>query len=397
MSDSNYKSLSDEELRQASLEKRLASLDTSFPTLATEVTVPTIEGLLMQMVEKKASDLHIDTFTPPAYRIYGDIAKTLLSPFSMEDILEFVSPYLNSRDREIFELKGSVDFAVELKDLGRFRVNLYSYQKGLGLAFRHIPLKIPALEDLDLPPVLKDIAKYRKGLVIVTGATGSGKSTTLAAIIREINESRPAHILTVEDPIEYVHQNKTCLITHREVGRDATDFADALLAGIREDPDIILVGEMRDQETVRLAIKAAGMGFLVFSTLHTNTATGVIDRMVEIFPPEEQDEIRITLSESFRAAIAQQLLRRCDRTGRVASVEILLATSGLGNIIREKKTFYIPSIIQTSRDMGMQSMDQALVELLKEKKITLEMAKERIKDPRVLALAGYENVDLDGY
>jgi len=387
---SDIHALSDTDLRQASLEKRVASMDTAFAGLAHDVTAPTISDLLSQMVEKKASDLHIDTFTSPAYRIYGDVAKTLLSSFSVEDILEFVSPYLNARDREIFEQKGSVDFAIEIKDMGRFRVNLYSYHRGLGLAFRHIPLKIPALEDLELPPVLKTIAQYRKGLVIVTGATGSGKSTTLAAIIREINESRPAHILTVEDPIEYVHSNKMCLITHREVGRDATDFADALMAGIREDPDIILVGEMRDQETVRLAIKAAGMGFLVFSTLHTNTATGVIDRMVEIFPPEEQDEIRITLSESFRAAVAQQLLKRSDRIGRVASVEILLATSGLGNIIREKKTFYIPSIIQTNREMGMQSMDQALVALLQEKKISLELARERVRDPRALALAGYE-------
>ncbi|MHB2018652.1 MAG: type IV pilus twitching motility protein PilT [Candidatus Xenobia bacterium] len=342
----------------------------------------TLRGLLDRMVSMGASDLHLSAGVPPCFRLQGDIQITQVAALTPEEMEQMLLPLLTEEQRATFLETGDLDFATELPGIARFRVNFSRQYRGMAAVMRTIPSKIPRIADLGLPPSIDRIVRIRRGLVIVTGPTGSGKSTTLASIINEINLTREAHIITIEDPLEFVHDSKKCLITHREVGQHATGFADALRAAVREDPDIVLVGEMRDLDTVTQAIRAAEMGLLVLATLHTNNASKAVDRIIDIFPAEDQDQIRISLSEALRAVVAQQLLKRADGKGRVAVHEVLLSNQATSNLIREAKTHQLPSVIQTGRQEGMQLMDQALIELIQKAIITPQQAREKACDLR---------------
>ena len=328
-----------------------------------------IDNLLKAMIENKASDCHISVGSPPVFRIHGELTPLKareLTPSDTETILfEIITEHQQERLKQDLEL----DFAHEIEG-ARFRVNIFYERRGLGAAFRIIPVKIATIEELGIPVVLKKLADLSRGLVLVTGATGSGKSTTLAALIDYINSNRKEHIITVEDPIEFVHQNKKSLINQREVGDHTRSFANALRAALREDPDIVLVGEMRDLETIELAITAAETGHLVFGTLHTSSAARTVDRIINVFPTNQQEQIRMMLSESLKGIVAQNLCRLVDGKGRVAALEILMGSHALSNLIREGKTYQIPSLIQTGKKEGMQTMDQALMDLLMGKKIS---------------------------
>jgi twitching motility protein PilT len=294
-------------------------------------------------------------------------------------------PLADDRERKSFEKAGNLDIAHEIEGLARFRVNLLRQHNGMGAVFRVIPSRIPTVEELNLPPVLKTLAASKRGIIIVTGPTGSGKSTTMAAMINYINQTRHGHIITIEDPIEFTHSSQNCLIDHRQVGHHTRSFAEALKAALREDPDIVLVGEMRDLETIALAITAAEMGVLVFGTLHTNSAAKTIDRIIDVFPSKQQEQVRSQLSQSLKGVVAQQLLKTADGQGRCAAVEVLICNLGLSNLIREGKTNQIGSFIQMGKDEGMISMDDALYALVESGKITPQMAftrsieKERMK------------------
>ncbi|MCD4784193.1 MAG: type IV pilus twitching motility protein PilT [Candidatus Eremiobacteraeota bacterium] len=344
----------------------------------------------MLLVESGGSDLHLAVNSPPIVRVHGDLKRLKVDKITSEKIESILHPVMGFEQKEKYFKSGNLDFAYEIKDVARFRANYFNQYYGMAAVFRIIPSKIPTIDQLKLPAVLKKIALFRSGMVIVTGPTGSGKSTTLAAMINHLNETRAAHIITIEDPLEFSHQNKKCIIDHREVGIHATSFADALRATLREDPDIILVGEMRDLETIYQAIKAAETGVLVFATLHTNSAPKTVDRMIDVFPAKQQEQIRSMLSISLKAVVAQQLLKTYDGKGRCAANEILISMSGLGNLIREGKTSMIPSFIQTGREHGMQSMDQSLLEFLKQKKITPKAAKEKANDFNIYKMYGYD-------
>jgi twitching motility protein PilT len=281
---------------------------------------------------------------------------------------------------KVFEETGDVDFAYEIPNLARYRANFFYQRNGVGAVFREIPTTIMTCEDLGLPPVVKRLATLPRGLVLVTGPTGSGKSTTLAAIINEANRSRKDHILTIEDPIEFVHQSNKAIVNHREVGTHTRSFSAALKGALREDPDIILVGEMRDLETIALAIEASATGHLVFGTLHTSSAPKTVDRIIEVFPVNQQLQIRATLADSIRAVISQTLFRRIDRKGRVAAVEVMIGTPAVRNLIREGKTFQIPGMIQTGKKYGMQSLDEAILRLLNNKIISPDDAYAKADD-----------------
>jgi twitching motility protein PilT len=287
---------------------------------------------------------------------------------------------LTDNQRQIFEARSDLDFAYEIPHVGRFRVNLLRQHKGVGAVFRLLPSRLYTLEELGLPQVVYALVRLEQGLVLVTGPTGSGKSTTLAALIDHINQESDKHIVTIEDPLEFIHPNKKSLVTQREVGAHTLSFAAALRAVLREDPDIILLGELRDLETISLAITAAEIGHLVFGTLHTRTAASTVDRLIDVFPPEQQSQTRIMLAETLKGVIAQQLLVRADGHGRVVAVEILVGTTALANLIRESKTHQIPSLIQTGRREGMQTMDQAILELLRSKQITPQEAYRKAVD-----------------
>jgi twitching motility protein PilT len=287
---------------------------------------------------------------------------------------------LTDSQRQIFEARSDLDFAYEIPQVGRFRVNLLRQHKGVGAVFRLLPSRLYTLEELGLPQVVYALVHLEQGLVLVTGPTGSGKSTTLAAIIDHINQESDKHIVTIEDPLEFIHPNKKSLVTQREVGAHTLSFAAALRAVLREDPDIILLGELRDLETISLAITAAEIGHLVFGTLHTRTAASTVDRLIDVFPPEQQSQIRTMLADTLKGVIAQQLLVRADGHGRVVAVEILVGTTALANLIRESKTHQIPSLIQTGRREGMQTMDQAILELLRSKQITPQEAYRKAVD-----------------
>ena len=349
-----------------------------------------LDVLLRLLVEKGGSDLHLAVNNPPIVRIHGDLIRMNAPRLTQEKIEEILYPIMGYDQKEKYLATGNLDFAYEIKDLARFRANYFKQYYGFAAVFRIIPSKIPSIEKLNLPKVLKDISLFRSGMVIVTGPTGSGKSTTLAAMIDHINESRNAHIITIEDPLEFSHPCKKCIIDHREVGIHATTFADALRACLREDPDIILVGEMRDLETIYQAIKAAETGVLVFATLHTNSAPKTVDRMIDVFPAKQQEQIRAMLGESLKAVVAQQLLKTCDGKGRCAANEILISTSGLPNLIREGKTNMIPNFIATGSNHGMQSMDQALLTLVKSKKISLKACKQKASDKRWFKMKGFD-------
>jgi twitching motility protein PilT len=323
-----------------------------------------IDDLLEQMVELGASDLHITVGSPPAFRVRGHIARADgYEPFTGEDTRALLYRILSSEQQKHFELDRQLDFAYAIPGLARFRVNIYYQMETVTAAFRLIPQEIKTLEELGLPAVLHSLAERPRGLVLVTGPTGSGKSTTLAAIIDEINRTRSEHILTVEDPIEFVHRHKRCIVNQREIGPDAKSFAEALKAALRQDPDVILVGEMRDLETISTALTAAETGHLVFGTLHTQSAPSTIDRIIDVFPPAQQEQVRIMISNSLQAVVTQALLPTADGIGRVAALEILLPDDAVRNLIRQAKIEQVYSVMQTNTARGMLTMEQALADL----------------------------------
>ena len=339
-----------------------------------------ISELLAFVVKNKASDLHLSSGLPPMIRVHGDIRRINLPALEHKDVHAMVYDIMNDGQRKFYEENLECDFSFSIPNLARFRVNAFVQQRGAGAVFRTIPSKVLSLEDLKAPKVFVEIANQPRGVVLVTGPTGSGKSTTLAAIVDHINTNEQGHILTVEDPIEFVHESKKCLINQREVGPHTLSFANALRSALREDPDIILVGEMRDLETIRLALTAAETGHLVFGTLHTSSAAKTIDRIIDVFPAEEKEMMRAMLSESLRAVISQTLLKTKDGQGRLAAHEIMLGTPAIRNLIRENKVAQMYSSIQTSQAMGMQTLDQCLKELLQKGLITKEEARFRAQN-----------------
>jgi twitching motility protein PilT len=339
-----------------------------------------IYSLLNFAIKSGASDLHLSVDSPPIVRIHGKMQKTKLPVLSKEDIHTLIYDVMSDEQRRIFEEELELDFSRQLKGLGRFRINVYRDLKGEAAVFRTIPDKAFSFEDLGLPTVIKDVITQDKGLILVTGPTGSGKSTTLSTIISYINENEPKHIITIEDPVEFIHESKVALVNQREVGLDTKSFARALRSALREDPDVIVVGEMRDLETTSLAITAAETGHLVFGTLHTMSAGKTIDRIIDQYPSERQGQIRTMLAESITGIISQVLLPRIDGNGRVAAFEIMIATSAIRNMIRENKTFQVPSIIQTSGAMGMRTIDQSLINLVKSGAISAEEAVKVAED-----------------
>jgi twitching motility protein PilT len=333
-----------------------------------------IDAFFNLMHEQGASDLHLSSGSQPILRIRGDLERIKYKILENDELKALLYEITPEEKIKLFEETGDLDFAYEIPGLARYRANFFRQLHGVGAVFREIPSKISTVEDLGLPMVIKRLALLPKGLVLVTGPTGSGKSTTLAAIIDQANRSRKDHILTIEDPIEFVHQNINCTINHREIGRHTKSFASALRGALREDPDIILVGEMRDLETVSLAIEAAETGHLVFATLHTISASKTVDRIIEVFPADQQSQIRATLADALRAVISQTLFKRIDQKGRIAALEILIATHAVRNLIREGKAYQIPSVIQTGKKYGMQSLDDAILELINKKWISGEEA-----------------------
>ncbi len=347
-----------------------------------------INRYLTLVVDRKGSDLHIQTGAPPAIRALGEVQFLQEPPLTNERAETMLMALLDEGKYEELFSSGNVDFAYELPGIARFRCNLLLQHYGYGGVFRVIPSKIPTMTELGLPPILEEICFFNKGLVVVTGPTGSGKSTTLAAMINHINHSRSVHIITVEDPIEYAHPSATAMIQQREVHRHARSFSEAVKAAVRESPDIVLVGEMRDLDTISQALAAAETGHLVFGTLHTNSASKTVDRIIDVFPSDQQDQIRSMLAGSLKAVVAQQLVRTADGRGRIAVQEIMTVNVGLAGLIREGKTTQIPSFITMGAKEGMQSMDQHLIKLAKENKISAQTAFERCHDKTVLTRAG---------
>src|SRR6202158_83158 len=322
-----------------------------------------IDDLLEQMVSLGASDLHVTVGSPPAFRVRGRIARAEgFEPFTADDTRALLYRILSSEQQKNFELKRQLDFAYAMPGVARFRVNVYYQREAVGAAFRLIPQEIKSLEELNLPHIMHSLSEYPRGLVLVTGPTGSGKSTTLAAVIDEINRNRSEHILTVEDPIEFVHRHKRCIVNQREIGPDATSFGEALKAALRQDHDIILVGEMRDLETISTALTAAETGHLVFATLHTQSASSTVDRIIDVFPPQQQGQVRTQLSIALQGIVTQALLPTADGQGRVAALEILLPDDAVRNLIRQAKIEQVYSVMQTNTARGMQTMEQELAE-----------------------------------
>ena len=339
-----------------------------------------IDAFFKLMHDQKASDLHLVSGQPPALRINGDMERIKYRVLD-NDVLRAMLYEIAPEDKvKVFEETGDVDFGYEIPGLARYRANFFMQKYGVAAVFREIPSTILTAEQLGLPGVISKLAMLPRGLVLVTGPTGSGKSTTLAAIIDVANRSRKDHIITVEDPIEFVHQSQGCIVNHREVGLHTRTFSAALRGALREDPDIILVGEMRDLETISLAIEAASTGHLVFGTLHTSSAAKTVDRVIEVFPANQQEQIRSTLADGLRAVIAQVLFKRIDKKGRCAALEIMIATPAVRNLIREGKTFQIPSSIQTGKRFGMQLLDDCILDLLNKGMISAEDAYAKAND-----------------
>ncbi|HQR50039.1 MAG TPA: type IV pilus twitching motility protein PilT [Methylophilaceae bacterium] len=339
-----------------------------------------ISDLLAFSVKNKASDLHLSAGMPPMIRVHGDVRKINVPSMDHTEVHDMVYDIMSDGQRKIYEENLECDFSFEIPNLARFRVNAFNHNRGSGAVFRTIPSKILTLEELNCPEIFKEIAATPRGIVLVTGPTGSGKSTTLAAMVDYINDNDYGHILTVEDPIEFVHQSKRCLINQREVGPHTLSFANALRSALREDPDVILVGEMRDLETIRLALTAAETGHLVFGTLHTSSAAKTVDRIVDVFPAAEKEMVRSMLSESLRAVISQTLLKTKDGSGRVAAHEIMIGTPAIRNLIRENKIAQMYSSIQTGQNVGMQTLDQNLQELVRRNMISLAEARGKAQN-----------------
>lgn len=346
-----------------------------------------IDAFFNLMFEQKASDLHLSAGNPPILRINGELHRVdypALENDALKGMLYEITPEYKIK---VYEETGDVDFGYEVPGVSRFRANFFNQKNGVAAVFRQIPSKVLSFEDFEkfdapLPAVLKKFAMLHKGLVLVTGPTGSGKSTTLAAILDYANRNRKDHIITIEDPIEFVHESKGCLVNHREVGIHTKSFASALRGALREDPDIILVGELRDLETIELALTAASTGHLVFGTLHTQSAAKTVDRIIDVFPADQQNKIRATLSESLRGVVAQNLFRRIDKKGRVAGLEILVFTTAIANLVREGKTHQIPGMIQVGKKLGNQPLDDSILEHLRMKRISPEEAFEKCLDKR---------------
>lgn len=333
-----------------------------------------IDAFFKLMNDEGASDLHVMAGQQPILRIRGDMERVKFKTLENETLKQMLYEICPEDKIKIFEETGDMDFGYEIPGLARYRCNFFQQKYGIGAVFREIPSEIMTCEQLGLPKVISKLATLPKGLVLVTGPTGSGKSTTLAAILDECNKTRKDHILTVEDPIEFVHKSQQCVVNHREVGTHTKSFTAALRGALREDPDIILVGELRDLETISLAMEASMTGHLVFGTLHTMNAMKTVDRVVEVFPANQQGQVRSTLADALKAVVSQTLFKRVDIKGRVAALEVLICTPAVRNLVREAKTYQIPSIMQTGKKYGMQTLDDAILELLQKKKISAEDA-----------------------
>ena len=341
-----------------------------------------IDSFFKFMMEQKASDLHLSTGNQPMLRIHGDLVRIDAPPLESDDLKALVYEIAPETKIKTFEETGDVDFGYEYPGFARYRANFLNQKNGIAAVFRLIPSKVLTMEDLGLPPVLKRFAHLKKGMVLVTGPTGSGKSTTLAAMIDYANLHRKDHIITVEDPIEFVHRSQQSLINQREVGVHTRSFASALRGALREDPDIILVGEMRDLETIELALTAASTGHLVFGTLHTSNAPKTIDRIIDVFPTNQQNQVRSGLSESLKGVVAQNLFKRVDKPGRCAALEILVCDAPIANLIREGKTHQVAGMMQVGKKKGNQPLDDAIMDLLRTGKIAVEEAYEKASDKK---------------
>jgi len=336
--------------------------------------VAKIDAFFQLMHEQGASDLHLVAGSQPILRVHGDMERVKYKALENDELKAMLYEIAPENKIKVFEETGDVDFAYEIPNLARYRANYFQQKWGVGAVFREIPSTILTAEQLGLPKVITKLSMLHKGMVLVTGPTGSGKSTTLAAMMDYVNRNKKSHIITVEDPVEFVHKSQSCIVNHREVGVHTKGFKSALRGALREDPDIILVGEMRDLVTIELALEAASTGHLVFGTLHTQSAAKTVDRIIDVFPAHQQSQIRTTLSESLKGVIAQNLFKRIDKKGRMAVLEVLVVTPAVSNLIREGKTFQIPSAIQTGKKFGMQSLDDAILIALEAKKISPEDA-----------------------
>ncbi len=336
-----------------------------------------IDAFFKLMNDQGASDLHLVAGSQPILRVHGDMERVKYKALDNDELKAMLYEIAPENKIKVFEETGDVDFAYEIPNLARYRANFFQQKWGIGAVFREIPSEILTAEQLGLPGVITKLSMLHKGMVLVTGPTGSGKSTTLAAMMDYVNKNKKSHIITVEDPVEFVHKSQSCIVNHREVGVHTKGFKSALKGALREDPDIILVGEMRDLETIELALEAASTGHLVFGTLHTQSAAKTIDRVIDVFPAHQQSQIRTTLSESLKGVVAQNLFKRIDKKGRIAVLEILVVTPAVANLIREGKTFQIPSAIQTGKKFGMVSLDDAILDALNSKKISAEDAYDK--------------------